>query len=1269
MGFLRFKRTFSFTRVLLATVAVAPGAFAINGAEPPRLEIKHSPRSNWIDISVRGQAGQPYLVQWTTNLTEWTEFQTLFSSETATQYFHQEIRTFYRAVELRKPVNDDFETAIELTNAIETVNGTLAGASMESGEPVHVPNSALVSVWYAWTPPASGRYTLSGNLQQFEIIILPPPPPPPPPPGPLRATAHKIVKPQVFSEATGIEEQGPLFTPFPRPVSWYDPRPKRLTAANLSIYTGSALTNLVPVAQNALEFVFDATVGVTYYIAISGFQGTYANFDVNILPTPGPANDRLEDAPQLLGALAMGTSTTVGARADPGEPWRMIWWRWIAPAETTAYVSTSGDIDSKIGLYMGNTIPELAEVPLEPLEEKMPWENEPAQNRDAAVKFEAKAGVVYTIAVYRWRGSAPVTLTIRQPPRLSRQPIHQVANSGDPVSLRVEAIGADLQFAWELNGERLPGELSPQLSIPFLTLDRAGKYQAVAKNPAGVARSEPAIVQMRINGKEHWTVADDFIPPEFKRVRTSSRDSLVYRVARHSPYLYLIGAEVNVENVGDQRIGALMRLHEADGSLDGSFRVGPDLHTISAIAVQPDGKILVAGSLGRESIRRLLRYHPDGSLDANFVMPIFSDRTAIRFRTIELLDEGKIIVAGTFEWVNGQPYSNIVRLKPDGSLDANFHPPDFIALDISSIAAVLPLPDGKFVVGGYTGFYKWNSDPPIVRLNADGTIDGSFRPEGFTSTSVRAFGRQSDGKIIAGGSLNAGLPATTLIRLHENGARDESFRVVNEWWGLTDLKVFPDDRILGVGAIIRLSNSDGTAATSFTAATLSARQYAQAYSLQVAEGGSFYVSGNFTAVGDAPRNGLARFTASGQLDPSFVAPSLASEIYDLLHWPVENGSIRVFGDFQKVNGSAAPGMAQFGLDGRLNSKKQLAMEEFDTVWAVAPTRGGGLYYLAQDYDSTFFSYERTLGLLRADGTQDPLFQEARVSPSVESLFVQRDGKVLLTQFDEARSPTPFALSRCNLDGSADTNFFGLGEQDFGLLRRDPDQITGYSYTIGRLRILYQFASGQFLASVPTPEGDLKLIRLHENGMLDTNFVGGVFDGGTPFRVQPPTIFGVGRMYVRYEGPIIASELADGSLLLAGQFATYNGEPAPSVLKIDRETQRVANFQVGIGPQLDGPQRRVATIDDLLVQPDGKILVAGRFDTFDGEPYAGLARLNPDGSLDKSFQAAVRWKEVRISAPTRNRLSIAPNGTIYVTGQFALGNESWPSALLKLVPAH
>jgi uncharacterized delta-60 repeat protein len=201
----------------------------------------------------------------------------------------------------------------------------------------------------------------------------------------------------------------------------------------------------------------------------------------------------------------------------------------------------------------------------------------------------------------------------------------------------------------------------------------------------------------------------------------------------------------------------ILRLH-ADGSLDTSFNdSGIDGNGIFAIALQPDGKMMIGGSInwfsGGIVHNNLGRLNSDGSRDSSFDPGSGPLNTV---RAVVLQQDGKAIIGGDFQTYNGVERRGIARVNPAGSLDQTFLPgTGFVGNDNSPVYRIALRSDGKIVVAGFFNTYNGVARRSIVRINSDASVDPTFTSDSDTTQNpyYHALAGQSDGKIIIGGTF------------------------------------------------------------------------------------------------------------------------------------------------------------------------------------------------------------------------------------------------------------------------------------------------------------------------------------------------------------------------------------------------------------------------------------------------------------------------------------------------------------------------------------
>ncbi len=249
---------------------------------------------------------------------------------------------------LAAPANDSFADAAALSGLIGAVNGSNVGAGKESGEPDHDGQQGGASIWYLWSAPADIEVTFT--------------------------TAGSALP-------GGVDALDTL----------------------LAVYTGNTLGGLEIVESNddsagevTSRVTFQAVAGVTYCIAVDGFDGVSGSIRLEWLARP--SNDRFDDGAVLLGVEGAVTGSTVGAGSEPGEPvhgntagGQSVWYFWSPLESGQATFNTFGSaFDTALAIYTGSLVNSLTSVA----------HNDNAEGTNASqVTFTAHAGAIYRIAL------------------------------------------------------------------------------------------------------------------------------------------------------------------------------------------------------------------------------------------------------------------------------------------------------------------------------------------------------------------------------------------------------------------------------------------------------------------------------------------------------------------------------------------------------------------------------------------------------------------------------------------------------------------------------------------------------------------------------------------------------------------------------------------------------------------------------------------------------------------------------------------------------
>jgi len=219
--------------------------------------------------------------------------------------------------------------------------------------------------------------------------------------------------------------------------------------------------------------------------------------------------------------------------------------------------------------------------------------------------------------------------------------------------------------------------------------------------------------------------------------------------------------------------------YNSDGTLDTSFNVTGKVVTLlsihgdhaDAVAVQPDGKIVAAGSVIVTTYYdfAVVRYNSDGSLDNTFngngkvitsIGPFGDDAGGVAVQP-----DGKTVIAGTTNNGTDEEFA-LARYNVDGTLDTSFNGSGKVITRVSSnsdgASAVLIQPDGRILAAGSSN-NNGNTDFALLRYDTNGALDTSFNGTGKVVSPIgngndfgAAAGLRSDGRIVVAGTVNNG---------------------------------------------------------------------------------------------------------------------------------------------------------------------------------------------------------------------------------------------------------------------------------------------------------------------------------------------------------------------------------------------------------------------------------------------------------------------------------------------------------------------------------
>ncbi len=326
----------------------------------------------------------------------------------------------------------------------------------------------------------------------------------------------------------------------------------------------------------------------------------------------------------------------------------------------------------------------------------------------------------------------------------------------------------------------------------------------------------------------------------------------------------------------------------------GFATIGESLDTASAVAIQPDGKLVVAGSAigedGHDDLDfAIARYTRGGALDTSSggdgtgAIDI-AGNSPDSATDIAIQPDGRIVVVGQ----SGGDFA-VARFTPEGSFDSSFGvdgvvQTGFAAGSVEIAAAVAIQPDGRIVFAGAS-----NGNFAVARYTTSGALDAGFSGDGLLTTDFGSVdigadvAIQANGRIVVAGRTSGNF---AVARYTAAGLPDTSFdgdgRLVTDFGGndaATSISIQANDRLVVAG----VANADFALARYGTNGVLDSSFSGDGKATVDFGGGAdiandvgLQSNGAIVVVGTAHDNdfAIARLSAAGVLDTSFSGDGL-----------------------------------------------------------------------------------------------------------------------------------------------------------------------------------------------------------------------------------------------------------------------------------------------------------------------------------------------------------------------------------------------------------
>lgn len=483
---------------------------------------------------------------------------------------------------------------------------------------------------------------------------------------------------------------------------------------------------------------------------------------------------------------------------------------------------------------------------------------------------------------------------------------------------------------------------------------------------------------------------------------------------------------------------------DSTGSLDNTVQasLGGANAIVNALAIQPDGKILVGGNFttfNGLSRNRLLRLHADGTLDLSFSS---TNNFNNKVNGITVLSDGHIAIGGDFSYVlpSAESVNRFIILDANGIRDPSF----LLSKGFSSaVWHINEWPGDRLLVSGSFTEYQHYWRRSIAFLNRDGSIAESFETGGNGANfTVRTVTGGANNSLYFGGGFSyynnqfkGGFVKTT-----ENGEIDSLMHTGTGFSGgdVYKIKELSDGSVLVAGnfnqyngfsqpGLIRL-NADGSVDSTFASHCNIGPGAVFDFALQA--DGKIILCGAFSMVNGITRQKIARLHSDGTLDPSFTPPApLINSIRRILL--LDDGKMFVAGGFSNWDGTGIDNLARLTHDGSIDATFNSGTGgNAINDMIIQPD---GRIVVAGDFTQVNGTPVNRIARLEANGTLDTTFSIGTgVDWVINTMQYQRDGKILIGGGFTAVGGLPYSkLSRLKSNGNVDSSFeigsgFGVG---------------------------------------------------------------------------------------------------------------------------------------------------------------------------------------------------------------------------------------------------
>lgn len=865
-----------------------------------------------------------------------------------------------------QPANDNFADAEVLTGPSGTVTGSNVDATGEVDEPAHGGVEAGASIWYEWTAPADGLFSVHTIGSDYDTTLA-------------VYSGDDLAALQCLAgnddlDVTVIGPSGVKF--YVRKNQTYKIAVDGYFGAtgNVALNWGYSGAGIFQFTQDTYEYsetesggVISSTVGRSVpgaLITVTRLFGTSGRVLIDYTTEDGTAVEDTDFIVPLTNTLVfedfeLSKSFIIPLLHNPDS---------IETLDFTVQLSNPrlDAADEGINISPPLLNPVLSTAIVNVLNVDAFTLTEPASNAIARFSFEKKVyrtteGVGTARVYVERRGistqnsqGVKVNYTINSAPRIANNdilntfPLQAASDYATPGEDFVHVSG---QLSWDRNdyapkpidiviNDDEDVEFNEDLLIQLHTPDPNSDTQTTDLSAVDTATLTILFDDLPAGSLDPAHNPDNNSLTSPPQMANPGANGTVYAVRLQNDGKALIAGSFTVVNAVTRNRVARMN---TDGSLDTTFNPGTGANGfVTCMDLDSTGRAVIGGgftSYNGTQRYRIARLNADGSLDTSFNPGLGADGVVW---ALDVLNDGKVLIAGEFQSADGYTRNYVARLNADGTVDQTFDPglgPD------SMVNAVVGGAGGDVWIGGAFYSVAGNVLPGVARLDSTGAVVPAFAPGSGFDGEVFALALQGNNQLLVGGFFDQfnEIPRRCLARLNPDGSLDTTF----------DPGTGADDVI---------------------------------YDIQVAADGRIHIAGQFKEYNQTRRVYLARLYANGSVDTSFCDTAYNEFVglpnprasdprnYVLSVALQADGDVLIGGGFARVGG------------GRLRAATQPDVNDTESLTRAAyrpranfarvlggETEGPGQMFFAYDaYSVDENDPEAFITLIRTNGTLGPV---------------------------------------------------------------------------------------------------------------------------------------------------------------------------------------------------------------------------------------------------------------------------------------------------------